>query len=202
MSLTYESAVLFAQSHGYLLIFLAMIIEGPIITLAAAFASSLGIFNVWLIFLLSILGNLLPDILFFSIGRFGREKSLEKYFKYFGLNQQRIKKLENGFKEHAGKTLVFAKLIPPLPIPGIILAGFAKMPTRKFIFISTAFNIISSTICVLVGYYSGWALDNLLKYLHMSEYLIIFLIVIVAGTYTLYKMFSPKIQKRVNKLEE
>ncbi len=46
---SFSSALSFALSHGYVLIFLIMIIEGPFITTAAAFAASLGYFNIFII---------------------------------------------------------------------------------------------------------------------------------------------------------
>lgn len=45
-----------------------MVVEGPIVTSIAAFAASLGYLDIYMILIISLLGNLIPDILLFFIG--------------------------------------------------------------------------------------------------------------------------------------
>ena len=154
----------FIAGSSYFIIFVIMVIEGPLITIITAFAASLGVFDVRIIFLLSILGNLIPDVVFFFIGKFSRGGYIEKRLRSFKLGEKRICQLENGMKNHAGKTLVIAKLTPFIPIPAILLAGFGKVPTAKFFKIVLIFNIIASTLAVLIGYYFGVVYDNVARY--------------------------------------
>jgi len=48
-----------------------MILEWPFVTFAWAFLASLWVFEVWIVFLLGWLGDILGDLLFYSIGRYG-----------------------------------------------------------------------------------------------------------------------------------
>jgi membrane protein DedA with SNARE-associated domain len=82
-------------ANGYWLIFLAMCIEGPVVVAAASFACALGFLNPVVIFILGFFGDVLPDILFYSIGLSGREVVVNKFGRFFGLSSGRIKRLKN-----------------------------------------------------------------------------------------------------------
>ena len=59
----------FLSEYGYWIAFPLMIIEGPIVTLIASFMASMGVFDVWFVLFLSVLGDLIADIIFYGIGR-------------------------------------------------------------------------------------------------------------------------------------
>jgi len=109
-----------------------MLIEGPIATYVAAFAASAGLLNIYIIFILAVFGNLIPDCFFFFVGRHSRVKAVESFLESFWINKSRIKKIEKGLHKHIKKSIVVLKLTPGLGIPGILLAGFTKVPFRKF----------------------------------------------------------------------
>lgn len=193
-----QSILSLIQSQSYFLIFILMIVEGPVTTAAASFAASLGIFNIYTILILSALGNIIPDTLLYSVGRFSRGKKVELYLGRLGLNKSKIKKFDSGFKKHAGKTLVFAKLTPTLPVPGLVLAGFTKVPIKKFFFIDVLFNIASAMVFTGIGFYFGVASVSILKYLKVGEYALLFLIPLAILIYFLYKKIARNLRKTIN----
>src|SRR5437868_9392115 len=81
-------------SNGYVLLFIGMLVEGPVVTAAAAFAAALGFLDIWLVLLFSIIGNLFPDVIYYLIGYWGRERFVDKYGHYFQLTKDRVAKLE------------------------------------------------------------------------------------------------------------
>lgn len=185
------------QGSGYFLVFILMVIEGPIVTYVAAIASSFGFFDIWVIFFLSLFGNLLPDMLFYSIGRYSRGGRIERSLSnYFGLTNHRIKKIEENLKKHAGKTIFIVKITPILPIPGLILAGFAKISLRKFIVIDFLFNFVAAIIFVALGFYSGITVNNISKYLKIGEIIIPALIILVVAVYFLFKKVIRSISEK------
>lgn len=192
-----QSILSLIQSQSYLLIFILMIFEGPIVTVAASFAASLGLLDIYIIFLLSLLGNQVPDIFFYFIGRHSRGPRIERWLSKLGINKSKIKKLENGYKKHAGKTLTFIKLIPPLPVPGLILAGFTRVPIKKFLFISLLFNLVSTIVATLAGYYIGIAAGSIFKYFKIGEYALILIIPLVILLYLLFKRILTRVKKKI-----
>jgi len=59
-------------ANGYLMIFAAIIIGGPIFISAAAFAAALGFFNVYIIFGLAFFGEMAVDVVLYLIGYVSR----------------------------------------------------------------------------------------------------------------------------------
>lgn len=76
------SNLIFTEISGYFFMFIGIIIEGPIVTSSAGFAASLGYFNVWIVLLLSVLGNLIGDIAHYFFGRFFRKKIIDKKYPW------------------------------------------------------------------------------------------------------------------------
>ena len=191
---TFSSIFSFIMNQGYFFIFLLMFLEGPIVTSAAAFAASLGYLNIYIIIILSILGNLVPDTLFFFIGRLGRKKSVESYMVRLGLTASRIKNIEKNLKNHSIKTLIIVKITPFLPLPGIILAGFMKVPIRKFFYVDILFNIVATMIFAGFGFYFGIATDSLFKYLKIGEYALVLIIPLILLSYWIYKKLLKRLR--------
>ena len=192
------------QSHSmifaYLIIFLIMCAEGPIVTYVAALAASFGYLNIWIVLILSFLGGVIPDSILYFVGKFARTKAVEKAVLFFGISDKRMKWIEKNFKKHAIKTIIAVKLIPPLPIPGLILSGYMKIPFKKFILTSSITNIFGVLFFLLLGFYSGIAVSNFLKYLKMSEFIIPILVILLVGVYFLSRFISSKLSKVASKI--
>src|SRR6185437_16550121 len=95
--------------HGYFFLFVLMLIEGPVITAAGAFAAALHYFNIWIILLLSILANLIPDLIYYAVGYWGRNTIVSRYGHYIGITQERIVAIEALAEEHSGKSIFMIK---------------------------------------------------------------------------------------------
>jgi membrane protein DedA with SNARE-associated domain len=172
-----------------------MFIEGPIVAYVAAFSASLGYFNAWVIFLLFVLGNQIPDTLIFEFSRRLKRERVEKFASYFGLEKKRISWIEKNMKKHFKKTTLVTKLVPPFPTPGIIVAGFAKVPFWKFFWTYLIYNIFYAAIFVLLGYYSGIAVNTFVNYFKITEYLLFIVLVLVILIYFIIKKASFKLAK-------
>ena len=95
-------------------------------------------------------------------------------------------------KKHFIKTTLITKTIPPLPIPGIILSGYVKIPFKKFFWTYMFYNVIYAIIFVSLGYYSGFAVNTVLHYLKLGEY--IFLASLI--TFLIFYLITKGIIKR------
>lgn len=197
---TFADAVTFVSGHGYVLVFLAMLIEGPIVTAAAAFASALGYFHLGFIITLSILADLTADILYYSIGYGGRMAIVEKYGHYVGITEQRIQTIEQLLHKHVWKTLIAIKIIPGLATAGLIIAGGTKIKLRKFATISLAITVPKSLVFVALGFYSGQAHLLAYQYFHYGQYglFVAFLIILFMNAF--YQKVSAFIGKKIEKV--
>ena len=179
---TFEGALAFVQTQGYIIIFLIMIIEGPIITTAASFAASLGYLNIWIIFALAVLGDLTGDTIYYAIGYFGRHKIIERYEHLFKASRKLIARTENHFKNHLGKTLLIAK-ITPFAVPTLILAGASKVPLKKYITWCMIIILPKTIFFTATGFFFGYLTNSLLKYYNDAGYVLVALVVGVVLIY-------------------
>jgi membrane-associated protein len=187
------------QIHGYLFLFFLMILEGPVITMIAGFIASFGILNIHYLIILATLGNFIPDLMFFSIGKFSRIKKIENFLYNLGMTKARMIKIERNLKKHPIKSIVIIKLTPILAIPGIIVAGFMKSSSlKKFAIISLITNIISAFVFLSIGFYSGAILNKIMNYFRLSQYFIFFIILAVILAYILTKVFYSLIIPEVH----
>ena len=187
------------QTSGYFVIFILMFFEGPVVTFVASFLASLGLFNIYVILLLSLLGNVIPDNIIFLLGKYGRTKTIERISEYFGLNKLRRKKIEYGFSKHTGKSIILFKIIPGLAVPGLMLAGFSKASYKRFFIASITFNILSTIIFGLLGFYSGITIATLLKYLRLEKYILIVFAIILGIVCLIIQYFKKNYQHNSNK---
>jgi len=191
----------FLIMQSYLFIFFLMWFQGPIVTALAAFAASLGYFDVKIILVLSFLGNFIPDLILFSIGRIGRKRFVENFVKKFGIDKKHILKLERDIHNHFKKTLVLIKLTPLLPVPGIILSGFMKTSFKKFLVIDIIFNILSALIFTGLGFYFGLAAKNVLIYFKYGGYILLFLVLFGISLYFFYRRLTSLLVKIISNLK-
>lgn len=193
-------AVTLISTHGYWFLFFAMVIEGPIVTTAAAFASALGFFHVFVVFTLSILANIAADIIYYSIGYWGRLTLIEKYGKKFGFGGKKVKRIEKLLRKNPFATVSAIKMTPGLSTFGLIVVGASKLPFKKFIEMNLYIALPMALFFVVVGYYAGLANAVAEKYLHHSQYaLILVVLAIIIGNY-LYQKISKALAQRIEKI--
>jgi membrane protein DedA with SNARE-associated domain len=198
-SSNFAGVLQFLQTSGYGIMFLLMLVEGPIITYIAAFAASLGIFNIFYVFILSFFGNFIGDLFFFFIGRVSKEKTVENYENKH-INPTMMSRLKVYLERNPGKTIAVIKLTPFLPIPGLILTGASKINLKKFVYYSAFINILYSLVMIVLGFYSGVAFLTIAKYVKYAEYLIAGTVLFVIGLVFLVRFFSKKISNKLEKI--
>jgi membrane protein DedA with SNARE-associated domain len=197
LNLGFQATVQWVLQHGYPLLFIVMLIEGPVVTAAGAFAAALHYMNVWIVLLLSILANFIPDLVYYAIGYWGRERFLDKYGHYFGITPERIATTEKLAEQHSGKSLFMIKMVPFLATPGLILVGATKMDIKKYAFWSIAIIIPSSLLYLIIGYYFGAAYNTIEHYLNLGIYVAIAAAVIVIAIAYFQRKYFARLGKKI-----
>lgn len=177
-----------------------MLIQGSLITAIASFMASFGLFRIYYIIPLAFLGNLIPDLIFFYTGRYMRKKAVEEFIHKLGFNKKRILLLENGLNHHLKKSIFLIKTTPFMPLPGITLAGFLKIPFKRFFSISILVDLITITISVTIGFYSGLVGGSILRAFRLQEYLLPLLIIFVAILVFLTKIVYHYLMSHIREL--
>lgn len=154
----------FPQELGvwaYLLLAVVVMVEGPVATLAGAFAASQGLMKPGLVFLSAACGNLLGDSLWYTLGYLGKMEWVEKYGGMAGLKNKAIQRLQNDIKKNAPKLLFIAKLTLGFTIPTLVATGLSRVPIRRWLpFLVFAETIWTGSL-VLLGFHFGEYLKRL-----------------------------------------
>ena len=188
------------STYGYFAIFLAMVAEGPVVTTAAAFAAGTGLFNVYVILILSILGDILADILYFTIGYWSRLALIEKYGHYVGLSDARVGKIQKLLHAHPWRTILAIKLTPGLAPPGLIAVGLSKMNIKKYAITTSLITFPKCLLFVALGYYSGRVHDIATKFFHVGIYAIPIALAIIFLISFLYQKISSILGQKIEKI--
>jgi membrane protein DedA with SNARE-associated domain len=136
------------------------IFEGPISTLLASAAASIGLMNPALVFFAAAAGNLTGDSGWYLLGRLGKIEWIARLAKRAGLPSSYLERLEGEMRRNAPTFLFFAKLFNSLIIPALVTAGLTRVPWRRWFPPVLAAEILWTGSLVLIGYFSVQALGK------------------------------------------
>jgi len=188
-----EYIVSLLTKYGYFILFPLAAFEGPVISLLAGFLVRLGYLAFLPAYGILILGDLIPDTIYYYIGRFGnKRKIMEKY-------GSRINLIEKLWQEHGKKTMFFSKLAYGLSSPFLITAGLVNMPLKRFISYTLPVTLFQYGALLIAGYYLGSSYEIAVKYIDRVEIFIaaVFVIFIVA-----YAFFVKYARKQIKEMEK
>lgn len=171
-----ESIIL---QYSYFALLPLTIIEGPIVTIVASFLASLGHLNIFLVYPLALMGDIIGDIIHYWAGRYGRNNILNRFgitnskleqvkIKYFANNQSLWKVLTISKITHAPSSLV------------MLTAGMLRVDFKQYLLITSIINVFKVFIFVLIGYFFGESYLLIGNYIEHSWILLlpIFLIIV------------------------
>jgi membrane-associated protein len=178
--------------YGYIVIVPLMIIEGPVATIIAALLAALGAFNVFVVFILSVLGDMIGDVVLYYLGyRFGMS-FVRHYGKYMGMTENLVEKMKKYFLKHGGKTIFIVKSTTGLSWVTFVTAGIVKMDLKKFLINSFYGGLIWSGFLVAMGYFYGYLWREIRDYIQWIGWVAITVAVVTFAGITIYKKWRAK----------
>jgi membrane protein DedA with SNARE-associated domain len=144
---------------NYLLLALLIVWQGPIATLLGGAAASAGFLRPSLVFLAGVTGNLMADILWYSVGRRG---NVDKIFdnRHLKIYRGKVDTLKATMEHHAPKFLLMAKLSFGLAVPTLVAAGLTRLRWRKWFPIVFIGETIFTGTLVIIGYFATEAIKR------------------------------------------
>lgn len=159
---------------GYPLMLLLMILEGPFATMTSAFLASQGYFNIGVVFLLSVAGDVIGDIILFYIGYFGGPKIIKKTQHFLKIKDSVVEKLKEKFHQNSGKLIFYVKSTTGLSYITFTLAGALRMKISRFVKFSISGGLVWNAILVFLGYFFGYAAAQISEYIKYAGVAIFF----------------------------
>lgn len=133
-----------------------MIIEGPVATLIAAMLASLGAFNVFIVLILSVAGDMIGDIILYGLGHKYGMAFVHGFGKYMGITEKLVLRMGKYFEHHGGKTIFAVKSTTGLCWATFTAAGIVGMDFKKFVRYSFLGGVVWSGFLVAMGYFYGY----------------------------------------------
>ncbi len=152
--------------YKYAIIFPLAVLEGPVVAVVSGFLASVGALNVFIVFLVLLLGDFVGDTIYYVFGRWGGRNFLVRWGRYIGVTEEGVSKLEKHFTRHSGKILLFGKMqmsVLPTGVALLFFAGLSKMSYGKFIFYNILGSLPRIFLLEVVGFYSAKSLSIISK---------------------------------------
>ncbi|MBU6321618.1 MAG: DedA family protein [Patescibacteria group bacterium] len=175
------TVIVLLHQYGYVFLFVIAVLEGPIITIIGAFLAAQGFFNVFIVFGVVVAGDLAGDLLYYSVGRFGRVAALERLGLRIGLSPERFERLEKYFEAYGAKAMFYAKYTQT-GIIALPAAGAARMPVVSFVWYNLLGTLPKSLGLVLVGYFFGYAYKQIDSVFARAS-VVLFALACIVGAY-------------------
>lgn len=182
-----QTIIQFLTDYGYWITLPLMIIEGPIVTIVATFMATQGIFNVWVVLVLSIIGDIAGDVLLYWMGRIWGMTFVQKIGKYMGITEKLVLKMEHFFERHGGKTVFSVKSTTGLCWATWVAAGIVKMNFGRFVWYSFLGGIVWSSFLVFMGYFFGELYEQIVEYIKFAGWIIFGIAALVIVVINVYK---------------
>lgn len=151
-----------AHQYGYWAVFLGILLEnlglplpGETVTLVGGFLAGSGELNYWFVLASAAGGAILGGICGYWIGRYGGLPLLIKVGKFFGINEERLEKVQTEFSQNASKAVFVGRFIALLRVVASPLAGIAQMPFLKFMVYNVAGAVTWASVMVSLSFFAG-----------------------------------------------
>ncbi len=153
------------NSWSYLVILVAVILEGPVATLLGGVWASSGRVNFLPVLEIAIMAGIMADTFWYYLGYFGREKVIDRWGRYLNLDTETIAKMEDVlFGNEAGRVLFTTKLTSVLIIPTLIAAGMSGLGWRKVMRSMIAAQVLWSLALIGIGFIAADSISVINKY--------------------------------------
>jgi membrane protein DedA with SNARE-associated domain len=175
---------------GYLGIFLLMVVESSfipfpseIVLIPAGYLASKGEMSIIYIMLSGVGGSLIGAFINYYLALTLGRKILQKYGKYFFIQESSLVKMETYFEAHGHISTFTGRLIPGVRQLISIPAGLAKMNLATFSLYTSLGAGIWALILTLLGYFIGANEALLSEYLKQITAVTIILLIVLAYVY-------------------
>lgn len=171
---------------GYFGIAFLMALESIILPLPseiilpfAGYLVAQGTFSFWAVVLFATIGSVFGSWVSYEIGRAGGRPFMQKYGKFFLLDEKKLKWTDRWFRKHGEGTVFVSRLLPLTRYFISIPAGIARMGRKKFLL----YTAIGAGIWNMALTYAGVVLGThwlvIIEYAAQIEIVIVSIIILV-----------------------
>jgi membrane protein DedA with SNARE-associated domain len=160
----YEQLFDFLSFSRYALVFIGCIVEGPVVMVASGFLYRLGQFEILPLYFTLMSGDLVADVAWYAVGRFGARKLINRYGKFFNITPEIITKIEKRFRAYQDRILFISKITMGFgfALATLIVAGMLHVPFKRYVLLNFLGGFIWTAFLLAVGFFFGNVYESLI----------------------------------------
>lgn len=159
-------------TYKYIILFPIALIEGPMASVAAGFLAHQGYLNLAISYTIFILGDVLPDGLYYYSGKYGHKSKL------FQKHRSKVEQFKYIWDRHGILAIVISKFAYGISPPLLMSAGLANISPRKFFSLSLSISFFQFAVFMTLGYYFGNSYSVIQKYMKGGQIVITFIFIL------------------------
>ncbi len=169
------------EQYGYFAVFLLAFIDhtgipgGLLLSIGVA---STGYLDIYAVFLLSFLGGLVGDLVFYLLGFYGGRKILKRFSTDRKTLSEKVEKASSFFKKQGNIAVVFGRFPAFIGKYVMALAGVFSFPLYKFFILSVVGGLLMIIVYGLPYYLMGNKLNYIFENKMLALYLTLILLVL------------------------
>jgi len=180
------------EQYRYLILFPLASFEGPILGFITGSLVPLGYFSLLPLYAVLIAADVLPDIAYYFLGRWGGDNRLvQKLIKKAGLDEERFVFVRTLWHEQTTKAMLITKFSYGLSTPLLVIAGLVHLPLGRFIKWSVGLAAGQYAVLLTLGYFFGGQL-SLVDSAFAKVQLIILSVIIIGVSYYFFTRYMRK----------
>jgi membrane protein DedA with SNARE-associated domain len=149
-----------ATGHVYFLYFAIIAfasIVGPILAIIFGWLVHTGSVDFWPIYFALMIGDLVGDTVWYSVGAFAGHPFIRRFGKYLSITEEKVSKITLVFHKHKDSILIISKITNGFgfAIVTLVTAGIVKIPFKRYIAFNVMGQLVWTGILMTVGYFFG-----------------------------------------------
>jgi membrane-associated protein len=166
------------------------IFEGTTVAFLSGVLVAAGVFNPWIAYSVLIVGDVIPDSIWYWAGRHIRERDLlNRFGHHIGLTESRLQFLLNLWRRHPSKAVVLSKIAYGMGAPMMTTAGYARIPWERYYGTAVPTSAVQYGILMFLGAVTHESYHAILPYVHRAGLLaaVFTVVILVLAAISSYK---------------
>lgn len=174
------------STYGITILAPLAVVEGPIVTIVAAYLASLALLNPYQVFACVVLADLIGDSLLYVAGRVALQKLPTTLRQRLGATPERIDSLVGAFDQQGARMIVIGKLTHAAGFAVLMAAGAARMAFGPFLLANLAATLPKSLVLMAIGYAFGSAHVLIAQWISFGSAILFGVLALIAIAYLIY----------------
>lgn len=196
----FAAIVALLEQYRYFVLFPLACIEGPMLGFITGTLIPLGYFAPIPLVATLVLADVIPDIAYYYLGRYGKNKKrVHTLLAKVGMHEERMEAVKQFWHTHTVKAMLITKFSYGLSTPLLVTAGLVHLPFGTFWKLSAALALLQYSTLVALGYFFGSYFAQVESVLVRAQIIVAAVVILFAAYYVLTKSVGKRFGGEITK---